>query len=518
MKAVTSSKMKEIDSQTSQRFGVPSLVLMENAGATVADLAISEFGAKNPVIVCGKGGNGGDGFVAARHLAMNGIECKVFLLASTEDLSGDPQVNFGILAKGFSGCVELSTGATDGNLGRLSAALRKSDLIIDCLLGTGLTDAPTGVIAQAIELVNSVNVPVLACDMPSGVDGSTGKVPGLAVYADLTCTFGLPKIGHFLYPGAQYTGKLVLSNVGFPDVLLCDEEIQSSILTDSEAANLIPERKMFGHKGDYGKVLIVGGSKDYPGAPMLSGLACMRTGAGLTNVLVPESIFSSVAGRYPEMIVHSAPANEEGSFAHEAAQVALRHAFGASCVVVGPGLSKHNDLAHLVSEIMGKIEVPVIIDADGLNVLARSPQGLLLRAEHGWPTILTPHWGEAGRFGTTAMDIVSNPIAVAKRFSSRFGVITVLKSARTIIAEPKGNFYINVTGNSSLSKGGSGDVLSGIIAGLVAQGLDPFNSGVVGSYLLGAAAEKVSEEIGEYGVLSTQIADAVPRIIKELKS
>ncbi len=516
MKIVTSMAMKGIDLETERRFGVPTLVLMENAGATVADVAISEFGTQGPVIICGKGGNGGDGFVAARHLAMQGVPSKVFILAPVEELSGDAGVNFGVLAKGFSGIVELHAGTTEDNLGMLSRMLQRTDLVIDCMLGTGFASEPTGAIAQAIELVNSVKAPVLACDIPSGVDGSTGKVPGEAVFADVTCTFGLPKIGHLLYPGASHTGKLVLSNVGFPQVMLEDPEIPSNVLTKQEAAGLIPKRVQHGHKGTFGRVLVIGGSISYPGAPILSGLASLKTGAGLTFVLVPDCIYASVAARFPELITQSAPSNTDGAFAQSSVPHVMRLAADASCVLIGPGLSRSADLQYLVGEVMGKLEVPVIIDADALSVLARLPQSLLLRAERGWPTVLTPHWGEAGRFGTTATDIATDPIAVARRFAMRYGSITLLKSARTIIASPKGQYYINVTGNSSLSKGGSGDVLSGHVAALIAQGLPPFEAGVLGSYIFGLAAEESSKLTGEYGTTSTQVADMIPLVMKEL--
>ncbi|HOR46593.1 MAG TPA: NAD(P)H-hydrate dehydratase [Caldisericia bacterium] len=518
MKTVTSAQMREIDEQTSARFGVPSMLLMENAGASLCDIAMSEFSTKSPVIVCGKGGNGGDGFVCARHLAMEGIQTKVFLLCKSEELTGDQAINFGILAKGFSGFIELHVGETDQNLGKLSQAVKKADLIIDCLLGTGLLEAPKGAIAQAIELVNSVNLPVLSCDIPSGVDGSTGKVPGLAVQADVTCTFGLPKIGHLLYPGASMVGKLLLTNVGFPKVLLDDPYIEANVLTAQEASWLLPERTQSGHKGSFGKILIVGGSAEFPGAPILSGLGSLRGGSGLTTVIVPESIYQSVAGRYPEMIVKGAPSDEYGAFSEHAAEHVLKAAFDASCIVIGPGLSRAPGLSHFIGEVLGKIEIPVIVDADALNVLSKSPGSLLLRAEHGWPTILTPHWGEAGRFGTAASDVTTDPIATARRFSNRYGSITVLKSARTIIASPSGQYYINTTGNSALSKGGSGDVLSGFIASLVSQGLSPFDASVLGCHLFGFAGEMTSKEHTEYGTMSTDVANSIPKAIQEVLS
>ncbi|NLI41057.1 MAG: NAD(P)H-hydrate dehydratase [Caldisericales bacterium] len=516
MKTVTSAQMKEIDGQTSARFGVPSMLLMENAGASLCDIATDEFQTKNPVIVCGKGGNGGDGFVCARHLAMEGIQTKVFLLGKSEELIGDQAVNFGILAKGFSGFIELYVGETDQNLGRLSQSLRKADLVIDCMLGTGLSEAPKGVISQAIELVNSVNVSVLSCDIPSGVDGSTGKVPGLAVQADVTCTFGLPKIGHLLFPGASKVGKLLLTNVGFPKVLLDDPYIEANVLTLKEALWLLPERIQSGHKGSFGKVLIIGGSAEFPGAPVLSGLGSLRGGSGLTTVLVPGPIYQSVAGRYPEMIVKMAPADENGAFSGDAAEVALKAAFDANCIVIGPGLSRSPGLSHFIGEVLGKIEAPIIVDADALNVLARSPGSLLLRAEHGWPTILTPHWGEAGRFGTVASDVTTDPVATARRFSTRYGSITVLKSARTIVASPSGQYYINTTGNSALSKGGSGDVLSGLVASFVSQGLAPFDASVLGCHLFGLAGEMASKEHTEYGTISTDVANSIPKAIQEV--
>lgn len=516
MKAVTSVQMREIDLQTSARFGVPSMVLMENAGATVADVAISKFKTTRPVIVCGKGGNGGDGFVAARHLAMQGIPCRVFLLGSIEDLAGDTKTNFGILAKGFSGFVELLVGATDRNLNDLSLALQSCDLIIDCLLGTGLTNSPDGYLAQAIELINSVCAPVLSCDIPSGVDGSTGKIPGLAVKADITCTFGLPKIGHLLFPGAMNVGRLMLTNVGFPQVLLTDPEIQTNILTSIEAKALLPKRPINAHKGTFGKVVVVGGSSNYPGAALLSGLGALKAGAGLTEILVPETIFNSVACRYPEIIVSPAKATQNGVFHPDSMEKIIQSCAKASCVVFGPGITRDENLKLLLSEILGKIEAPVLIDADALALLAKSPENIMMRTEHGLPTIITPHWGEASRFGTIAGELANDPITTVRRFSSRFGTVTVLKSARTVIASPKGQVSINITGNTSLSKGGSGDVLSGCIAALVAQGLEPYEACCLGCHMLGRAGEMVSKENGEQGVISTEVAMMLPKTMMEV--
>ncbi|MBP7733397.1 MAG: NAD(P)H-hydrate dehydratase [Caldisericia bacterium] len=515
MKVVTSVQMKEIDLQTTARFGVPSMVLMENAGATVADVAISEFKATRPVIVCGKGGNGGDGFVAARHLAMRGIPCRVFLLGSIEDLAGDAKTNFGILAKGFSGFIELFVGANDRNLNDLSHALQNCDLIIDCLLGTGLTNSPDGYLAQAIELINSVCAQVLSCDIPSGVDGSTGKIPGLAVKADVTCTFGLPKIGHLLFPGALTVGRLMLTNVGFPHVLLTDPEIQTNILTGIEAKALLPKRPINAHKGTFGKVVVVGGSSNYPGAALLSGLGAIKTGAGLTEIIVPETIFSSVACRYPEIIVSPAKATENGIFHPDSIEKIISSCSRASCVVFGPGITRDESLKLILSEILSKVEVPVLIDADALTILAQSPENILMRTEYGLQTIITPHWGEASRFGTVAGELANDPITTVRRFSSRFGTITVLKSARTVIASPKGQVSINITGNTALSKGGSGDVLSGCIAALVAQGLDPYDACCLGCHMLGRAGELVSKDNGEQGVISTEVAMMLPKTMME---
>ena len=515
MKAVTSKQMKDIDLSTTARFGVPSMLLMENAGATVADVAMSEFRTVRPVIVCGKGGNGGDGFVAARHLAMQGVPCRVFLLSSIEELTGDTQTNFGVLAKGFSGFVELHVGANDQTMNDLSRAIQSCDLIIDCLLGTGLSNAPESYLSQAIELINSVSAPVLSCDIPSGVDGSTGKVPGLAVKATVTCTFGLPKIGHLLFPGAMNVGRLMLTNVGFPQVLLTDPEISTNLLTTMEARALLPKRPIGAHKGTFGKVVVVGGSSIYPGAPLLSGLGSIKTGAGLTHLVVPESIYNSVACRYPEIIVSPAKATENGVFHPEAIEQIMQHCFKASCVVFGPGISRDEGLKLILRELLGRLEIPVLVDADALSLMAKAPESIMMRSEHGLPTIITPHWGEASRFGTVAGDLVTDPITTAKRFATRFGTVTVLKSARTVIASPKGQITINITGNTSLSKGGSGDVLSGCIAALVAQGLDPYEASCLGCHMLGRAGQMVAKENGEQGVLSTEVAMALPKTMTE---
>lgn len=516
MKVANSEQMREIDRQTISRFGVPSVALMENAGAEVAQVAVSEFNTSNPVIICGKGGNGGDGFVCARHLAMMGVQSKVFLLSDYDELKGDALVNFGILSKGFSGKIDIHSGIPDPNMSELSSAIQKCDLIIDAMLGTGLSKAPKETFSHAIELVNSVSCPVLSIDMPSGVDGSTGQIPGISVSADVTCTFGLPKIGQLLNPGAGKVGKLLLSNVGFPSVLIEDPEIKGNLLTTEEARQIIPVRSATSHKGHFGKVLIIGGSSSYPGAPVLSGLGAMKTGAGITRLIVPETIYSSVAGRYPEMIVEPAYSNDEGVFSEESINKILDYAKNATVTVLGPGITRHPDLKNFITTILTNVPKPLVIDADALFILASSPEGLHLRAEHGWRTIITPHMGEASKFGSTSFDISKYPISTAQRFSGRFGTTIVLKSSRTIITSTSGEFSINTTGNSSLSKGGSGDVLTGIIAGLIAQGLNDYDASILGSFLLGVAGEMVGDETCPHGVISTEIANMIPYAIAEV--
>jgi NAD(P)H-hydrate epimerase len=307
----------------------------------------------------------------------------------------------------------------------------------------------------------------------------------------------------------------MLTNVGFPNVLLTDPEIQTNILTNLEAKALLPKRPINGHKGTFGKVVIVGGSSSYPGAPLLSGLGSIKTGAGLTEIIVPETIFSSVACRYPEIIVSPAKATESGIFHPDSAEKIIHQSSKASCVVFGPGITRDDGLKQVMSELLSKIECPVIIDADALSLLARSPESIMIRTEHGLPTIITPHWGEASRFGSIAVELLNDPIQTAKRFSMRFGTITVLKSARTVIASPKGQVSINITGNTSLSKGGSGDVLSGCIAALIAQGLEPYDASCLGCHILGRAGELVAKENGEQGVISTEVAMMLPKTLME---
>ncbi len=516
MKVVSSEQIREIDRQTIKRFGVPAVVLMENAGSEVAQVAVSEFNPSNVVIICGRGGNGGDGFVCARHLAMMGVQSKVFLLSDSDDLKGTALDNFGILSKGFSGKIDIHSGISDSNMSQLSNALQKCDLIVDAMLGTGLTKEPSEIFSHSIELVNSVHCPVLSIDMPSGVDASTGQIPAKAVSADVTCSFGLPKIGQLLNPGAGKVGKLFLSNVGFPNVLTEDPEIKGNILTIDEAKHLIPVRSATSHKGQFGKVLVIGGSSNYPGAPILSGLGALRTGAGITRLVVPDSIYQSVAGRFPEMIVEGAHSSDEGVFSELSLKKIVEYANKASVVVIGPGISRHPSLKSFITSILTSVSKPLIIDADALFILASSPEGLLLRSEHGWKTIITPHVGEASKFGSISFDIAKYPISTAERFSSRFGTTTILKSSRTIITSTSGEYSINTTGDSSLSKGGSGDVLTGIIAGMIAQGLGDYEASVLGSYLLGMAGEMVGDQTCPHGVLSTDVADMIPHVIAEV--
>ncbi len=510
MKIVTAEEMRTIDQAAAER-GVPGRVLMENAGRAVVravlDLAEDSHGHAAVLVVAGKGNNGGDGLVVARHLANQGMLVTVCLMCGREDLQGDAEEN---LHAALGHVVEVEDGRDRQEL--LHAVLH-SDIIVDAILGTGVRGEVTGPARDAIEAINDSEATVVAVDIPSGVDADTGAICGAAVWADVTVTFGLPKAGTVLYPGAARCGDLQVADICLPADLMIDPGLKTNLLTADLARACLPERTPDMHKGEAGRVLIVAGSRKYTGAAVLAVRGAMRAGAGLTFLAATREVADVMAAHWPECIRLVVAETEGGGLAEEAADEILAAARECEAVAIGPGLGRDESTRRLVARIVGEVEAPLVVDADGLNAL--SGQTEVLVARQG-PTILTPHPGEmATLLGIDAAAVQADRLAVAREAAARFGAVAVLKGAGTVVARPDGEAWVNMTGNHGLAKGGSGDVLTGIIAGFVAGGAGVDEAALAGVYYHGVAAERASEGVDPRSIVATDVAENLGRALAE---
>lgn len=516
MKILTAAETKEVDRLTTERLGVPSLTLMENAGKSVVAFIkqrFSKLGRRRIVILCGKGNNGGDGFVVARHLLEMGARAATFLLAEAAEVRGDAAVN---LKRWQDAARELRI-VRDGNGWQAAkAAVATADIIVDALLGTGVRGPVEGLLREAIEEVNRrrPEAAVVAVDIPSGLSADSGEKQGAAVMANSTVTFTAPKIGFFLGSAARNVGQLVVRDIGSPVELV--EEIGKGALRWLEPRELtqfaIP-RDPEGHKGNYGHALIVAGSVGKGGAAVLASWAGLRVGAGLITVATPEPVLPIVSSHTPEVMTEPLPATETGSISLRSLEYDRFENLlqGKRALAIGPGLSAHGETAQFVRTIIAKrLPLPIILDADGLNAFGGRAQELKGSKEM---LALTPHPGEMARLlGTTADDVQSRRLEVAQKAAADWDAYVILKGHQTIVAAPNGQTWINSTGNPGMGTGGTGDVLTGMLAGLTAQ-YGPkawwWTLGF-GVYLHGLAGDLASADVGQAPLMASDLIRAIP--------
>lgn len=516
MKILTAAETREVDRLTTERLGVPSLTLMENAGKSVAAFIkqrYSKLGRRRIVILCGKGSNGGDGFVVARHLLEIGARATVFLLAEAAEVRGDAAVN---LKRWQDAARELRI-VRDGNGWQgAKAAVGAADIIVDALLGTGIRGPVEGLLREAIEDVNRrrPEAAVVAVDIPSGLSADTGETHGAAVVASYTVTFTAPKMGFFLGSAAEKVGQLIVRDIGSPLELV--EEIGKGHLRWLEPRELtqfaIP-RNPEGHKGDYGHALIVAGSVGKGGAAVLASWAALRVGAGLVTVATPEPVLPLVASHTPEVMTEPLPATETGSISlrsleYDRFENLLK---GKRALAIGPGLSIHGETVQFVRTVVAKKPpLPIILDADGLNAFSGIAQELKGSKEM---LALTPHPGEMARLlGTTTDDVQSRRLEVAQKAAADWDAYIILKGHQTIVAAPNRQAWINSTGNPGMGTGGTGDVLTGMLAGLTAQyGTKAWWWTLgFGVYLHGLAGDLASADVGQAPLIASDLIRAIP--------
>ncbi len=510
MRAVFPEEMKALD-RAAIESGIPSLRLMERAGRRVAEHAREMLGpapGKKVIVVAGKGNNGGDGLVAARYLREWGYSVEVFLLGGAVDLSEDCLENY----RRF---LEVGGEVKRADITPPPERFAGADLVIDAIFGTGFQGVPMGVHADIINSINSSGVRVLSVDVPSGVDAATGEVAGAAVRATRTVTFAWPKVGLYLYPASELVGELVVVDIGIPPRLM--EGIVKSdftVLEDREVASLLPRRSSHAHKMECGRVLVVGGSVGLTGAAALCSLSAMRSGAGVVTLGVPSRLHDIMEVKLTEVM--TIPLSDEGSghLAEEAAEEVLSLESRFDVLALGPGLGRQEGTVRAVWRLLARWSKPLVLDADGLNAAALNPT---IMEERIFPTVITPHPGELGRLlGKSPQEIQSDRLGSAMEASRRFGCVTVLKGAYTLVVSPEGKVYINPLALPGLATAGSGDVLTGAVSALAAQGATPLSAAASGVYLHGKSAEIAASVVGPVGFLAGDLVSHLPLALGSL--
>lgn len=519
MKVVSPSTMRDIDRRAIEDYGIPGIVLMENAGMAVADVidrlrfscpAYLEVAPK-VAIFCGKGNNGGDGFVAARHLTNRGYEVKVYLVQDPEDIVGDALTNLNILYKaGIT--VEIIRDSM--SLIDVKEFCANSFAVVDAMFGTGLKGEIKGNANKIVDFINCLGSHVIAVDIPSGICGYTGKVLGTAVRADETVTMALPKPGLVLYPGAAYVGELTVADIGMPKQLLDVVKAEAEVLEGRQIKQIFKQLPPDAHKGMAGRVFVIAGSRGMTGAAALAGLSAARSGAGLVTVGIPKSLNEIMEIKLTEVMTIPLPETKDKSISIDALEDALTFAQKCDAVAIGPGISLNDETREFVKQFTALCPIPMILDADGLNSLAQSPE-VFKRAIA--PLIITPHPGEMARLLSKRVEGIQNDrMAAVKEAAKKFGCVAVLKGASTLIADADGHIWINPTGNNGMASGGSGDVLTGMIAALLARGMRPVEAAQAGVFIHGLAGDDASLVKGKISLIAHDIIDHFPAAFKAI--
>jgi NAD(P)H-hydrate epimerase len=487
MKILTADQMRNIDRRAIERFGVPSIVLMENAAIAVVDAIFAHYpNSERVAIVCGIGQNGGDGFAVARHLENRGVVPVVILIGDRAKISGDSLTNFLI-------CERLGIPIYDD-----LAHAADADLLVDALFGTGLNRAPAGVYADVIRDVAELRIPVLAIDLPSGANASSGVPFEPCVQAEVTVTFAAPKLCHIFEPAALYCGEVIVADISIPDVAVDEEAVSLALITPKSIQPHIAPRLAATHKGTYGHVAAIAGSPGRSGAAVMCARGAIRAGAGLVTVMTDSETAKLVhAGCIEAMTAMTLPSQ-------------------AKAVLIGPGLQDNDESYASIRKQIASINLPMIIDASALNAFATRANEINPRA---LPRVITPHPGELARImGSDTTSINADRIAAARDAARACNCVVVLKGHQTLVAEPDGHVFVNPTGNPGMASGGMGDVLSGVVAALLARGTDPLDAACTAVYLHGLAGDLLKEEIGDIGLAATEVADRIPRAIQRARS
>ncbi len=512
MKLSTAQQMKNIDKAAIEGMGIPGLKLMEVAGKSVAEVIADymvEVEDKKVLIFCGKGNNGGDGFVVARYLTEWGAKVDCFLLGKKSEVKGDAEVN---LKKALDLNISVTEVQSSTELDREMDA----DLLVDGIFGTGFKGEIRGELGEIVERLNLLEIPKLSIDAPSGLNCDTGEVASNCFKADVTVTLALPKLGQFVFPGKSYCGHTHVADIGIPQKAVEGEEIKLNVLTPSEVFSMLPKRPPDTHKGTCGKLLVIAGSVGMTGAATLTSLSALKAGCGMVILGCPTSLNDIFEIKMTEVMTKPLPEVRSKRVLAKRSLGEIRQLLKwADTLALGPGLGQHFETVELVQRLVSTLKHPVVIDADGLNALAKNVDILKNRKT---PTIITPHIGELSRLvGLPIEEIETDRIEIARKTASDFGVILVLKGAPTVIAEPGGEVWINPTGNDGMATAGCGDVLTGIIASFLTQGMRPLEAAICGVYIHGLAGDLAAYDRGQFGSIAGDIMEMVPEAIIEMQ-
>lgn len=504
MKISSVSEMRGLDKTAIEVFGIKEELLMENAGEATYFVIQKEFGitGKNFVVFCGIGNNGGDGFVIARKINSSGGKVKVFILGDRGKYKGAAKLNLDIISRLKIEIREIKS------VDAVRIDVAHSDAIVDAIFGTGLIREVAGLYRDVIELINNSEKTIFSADIPSGVAGDTGRVMGIAVKADYTVTFGLPKLGNMLFPGHDFCGKLFVTHISFPPEIYGSDALKVGI----NRPKSLPPRDKDAHKGSVGQVLFVAGASNYFGAPYFSALSFLKAGGGYSRLAAPASITPYIAGKGSEIVFVPQRETASGSISLENKDFLLNLSAKMDMVVLGPGLSLDEETQSLARELAKKIDRPLLIDGDGITAISKNLQ---IIKERRSATILTPHPGEMSKItGMDIREIDANKIGILQRISRELNAIVVLKGGRSLIGFPDERVFMNMSGNPGMATAGSGDVLVGAIAAMFGLGLDIGDSVLKGVFIHGLAGDLAAEEKGEDGITAQDILDHLPLALK----
>jgi ADP-dependent NAD(P)H-hydrate dehydratase / NAD(P)H-hydrate epimerase len=504
VKVSTVDEIRSLDKQATENFGIPEDILMENAGLSMYFVITKEFEVmnKNFLVFCGAGNNGGDGLVVARKLHSSGAKVKIFLLANESKFKGAAKKNFEIVSKMPLEIYRIVS------VEDIESAIQHSDAIVDAILGTGLTGEVSGLCKDVIQMINESHKTVFSLDIPSGISGDTGKLQGIAIRADYTVTFGLPKIGNIFYPGYKHCGKLYVSHISFPPSLYNIDSIKVEISNPSE----LPERNESAHKGDFSEVLFIAGASSYFGAPYFSALSFLKSGGGYSRLATPTSISPFLASKGSEIVFIPQSETTSGSIALKNKNNLLSLSENMDMIVIGPGLSLNEETQQLVQELTLEIQKPLLLDGDGITAISKNLELIKKRKAE---TIITPHLGEMARIaGMNISELNENKIVILRKMAKELNAIIVLKGAHSLIGYPDETIYINMSGNSGMATAGSGDVLTGTIAGIAGQGLSLKDAVKTGVFIHGLSGDLAAADKGEDGITAQDIMDYLPASIK----
>ncbi len=514
MKIVTAEIMRRLDRRAIEDFGIAGLILMENAARAIFNALgryFPDLPKRRVALFAGRGNNGGDALALARYLHNKKILYAVYLLAEKSELRDEAAINLEIITK-MGGKLYSLTNADE--LANLKPEIAHHDLFIDGIFGTGLKGPIKGLAYDVIDFINSLQRPVVAIDLPSGIDADSGQIWGICLRAALTVTLGLPKRGLCVYPGAQYCGHLIVADIAIPEEAIQQETIKDYLMEGADFARLLPSRQPNTHKGDFGHLFVLAGSPGKTGAATMVCEAAVRVGAGLVTLGIPESLNPILEVKLTEAMTEPLPETKEKTLSLSALNRIRELMFRKTALSIGPGLSLNPQTTRLVQKVLRENNLPVVIDADGLTALTGKTE-ILKRSRA--PIILTPHPGEMARLlGVSIQEIQQNRMEVARKFAEDNKVILVLKGARSLVASPEGEVFVNPTGNPGMASGGMGDVLTGMIGGFLAQGMPALEATKLGVFLHGLVGDFVAHKKGERGLAATDLIVETPRVLNAL--